>query len=164
LQENHQINDKSKVEITKKKESSPKSVSEQQIEDLNNKLKKRNSEISQLQEKLKDTEEMIQNLITDKKILDRRIRELEIMDLNLKIGNYEELKIDHSKLEHRQLITKKQLDEARSKIESQEKYVADAKEQVETMEKVINDLEKRGLKDYIRNRYPESFLQYQKGK
>ena len=40
--------------------------------------------------------------------------------------------------------------------------MADAKVRVEFMEKVIHDLEKRGLTDFIRNRYPESFVKYQK--
>ena len=66
LQENHGINDEKKLEIRKKKESSPKSASEQKIEELNNKLKQRDSEIFQLREKLEDKDEMIQNMIMEK--------------------------------------------------------------------------------------------------
>ena len=90
-------------------------------------------------------------------VSDKRIRDLELMELSLKLDDFEKLKMEHRKLEHRTQITKKQLDEARNKIESQKIYVAEAKERVEFMEKVINDLEKRGFTDILRNRYPGNF-------
>ena len=79
------------------------------------------------------------------------------MELNLKLDDFEKLKMEHRKLEHRTQITKKQLDEARNKIESQKKYVAEAKERVEFMEKVINDLEKRGFTDLYKEQIPGNF-------
>jgi chromosome segregation ATPase len=137
-------------------------VSEQKIEDFEEKLRKKNFKISELQGKLQDKEELVLDLINGKKILDKRIRDLELMELSLKLDDFEKLKMEHRKLEHRTQITKKQLDEARNKIVSQKKYVAEAKERVEFMEKVINDLEKRGFTDLLRNRYPETFIEYQK--
>jgi chromosome segregation ATPase len=162
LKENHQLNDNdSSVEIEKKKQKKLNSTQEQQIEDLEKKLIIKDNAILKLQVRLADTEEMLLNVIADKKNLDEKINHLELKDLNLKIGNFEELKMEHSKLAHRTQITKKQLDEARAKIKSQIKYVEDAKKRVEFMETVINDLENRGLKDFLRSRYPESFLEYQ---
>jgi hypothetical protein len=162
LKDNYQIDEESMVEIGKKKKSTIKTVSEQHIEDLEVKLRKKQLEISELQEKLQDREELVLDMINGKKILDKRIRDLELMELSLKLDEFEKLKIEHRKLEHRTQITKKQLDAARNKIESQKKYVAEAKERVEFMEKVIKDLEKRGFTDLIRNRYPETFIKYQK--
>jgi hypothetical protein len=162
LKDKHQIDEESKLEIVKKKKSTLKTLSEQKIEDLEERLRKKNFEISELKEKLQDKEELVLDMIKAKKILDKRISDLELLQLNLKLDDFEELKMEHRKLEHRTQITKKQLDEARNKIESQKKYVAEAKERVEFMEKVINDLEKRGFADLIRNRYPETFIEYQK--
>jgi chromosome segregation ATPase len=162
LKDNHQIDEESRQGIGKKKKSTLKTVSEQKIEDFEEKLRKKNFKISELQGKLQDKEELVLDLINGKKILDKRIRDLELMELSLKLDDFEKLKMEYRKLEHRTQITKKQLDEARNKIESQKKYVAEAKERVEFMEKVINDLEKRGFTDLIRNRYPETFIEYQK--
>lgn len=150
------------VEIGKKKKSTLKTVSEQHIEDLEEKLRKKEIEISELQEKLQDKEELVLDMIKGKKILDKRIRDLELLQLSLKLDDFELLKMEHRKLEHRTQITKKQLDDARTKIESQKKYVAEAKERVDFMEKVIYDLEKRGFTDLLRNRYPETFIEYRK--
>lgn len=163
MKENQQIDySESKAELGKNKKYTHKTVSEQHVEDLEENLRKKKFEISLLKEKLEDNEEMVLNMIADKKIMDKMIRDLELMELSLKLDNFEELKMENNKLEHRIQITKKQLDEARITIESQKKYVTDAKEHFKFMEKVINDLEKRGLKDIIRNKYPESFLEYQK--
>jgi len=162
LKDNHQIDDKSKRGMGKKKKSTLKTVSEQHIHDLEVKLRKKELEISELQEKLQDKEELVLDLINVKNILDKKIRDLELMELSLKLDDFEKLKMEHRKLEHRTQITKKQLDETRNKIESQKKYVAEAKERVEFMEKVIDDLEKRGFTDLLRNRYPETFIEYQK--
>ena len=74
LKDNHQIDDKSKQGMGKKKKSTLKTVSEQHIEDLEVKLRKKNFEISELQEKLQDKEELVLDLIKGKKILDKRIQ------------------------------------------------------------------------------------------
>ena len=59
-------------------------------------------------------------------------------------------------------VTKNQLDNARKQIKLQDQFVEDSKDKIELMERVIHDLENRGLADYMRNRFPESFKDYKK--
>lgn len=98
--------------------------------------------------KLEDTEERFHLTIKDKQILEKRINELELKELSIQLGNYEELKMNHSKLEHRIQITKKQLEDAR-------KYI-------KFMENVIDDLGNRGIVDLLRKRFPETYIEYMK--
>ena len=87
---------------------------------------------------------------------------MKLKELSLKFIKCNELKNDFKKLEHRMQITKEQLDEARNLIESQKESVINAENRVKFMEKVIEDLENRGLKDYLRRRFPETFIEYKK--
>jgi chromosome segregation ATPase len=118
------------------------------IEKLNKEIAVKNNEIIQLQNKLLDSQEKIHDIIIEKGSLKKTINEFELKELDIRFGKFEELKNDYNKLEHRLNVTKEQLDEIRS--------------QIKFHKKVIDDLEKRGFMDYIRKRYPESFINYKK--
>ncbi len=118
--------------------------------ELEKKLAKKENEILLIEKKLEYTEERIHHIIKDKKILEKRINELEFKELSIQLGNYEKLKMDHSKLEHRTEVTKKQLDNARKHIKF--------------MENVIEDLKNRGITDLLRRKFPESYFEYLKKK
>ncbi len=118
--------------------------------ELEKKLASKEKEILSIKEKLEDTEERLHHTIEDKKSLKNRINELELKELSIQLGNYEKLKMDHSKLDHRTQVTKKQLEDAR-------KYI-------KFMENVIEDLENRGITDLLRRRFPETYIEYMKKK
>ncbi len=118
------------------------------IEKLNKEIADKNNEIIQLQNKLLDSNEKIHDIIVEKGSLKKIINEFELKELDIRFGKFEELKNDYNKLEHRLSITKEQLDEIRI--------------QIKFHKKVIDDLENRGFMDYIRKRYPESFIDYKK--
>jgi chromosome segregation ATPase len=118
------------------------------IEKLDKEIKDQNKTIIQLQNKLLDTEERIHDIILDKASLKKQINKFELKELDIQFGKFEELKNDYNKIEHRLNVTKKQLDDARNNIEF--------------YKKVIDDLENRGFMDYLRNRFPESFVNYKK--
>lgn len=118
------------------------------IEKLNKEIVDKNKEIIQLQNKLLDSNEKIHDIIIEKSSLKKMINEFELKELDIRFGKFEELKNDYNKLEHRLNVTKEQLDEIRI--------------QIKFHKKVIQDLENRGFFDYIRKRYPESFIDYKK--
>jgi hypothetical protein len=132
------------------------------LEEMENELAERDHMIVQLENKLLDSQERIHEVIVEKGSFEKQVKEFELKGLSLKFSNFEQLKNDHDKLEHRLVITKNQLDDARLQIKSQKEYVDNAKEQVEFMEIVIVDLANRGLMDLLRNRFPESFVSYSK--
>lgn len=118
------------------------------LEELENEISRRDNEIVKLHQRLDDAQGRIQDLVKDKKVLQTKINEFELIDLNLELSKYKELKIEHNKLKHRTQVTKQQLDEAR--------------ERVKFLENVINSLENRGLKERILRRYPEVYLTFKK--
>ncbi len=132
------------------------------LEEMEKELVERDHVIVQLKDKLVDSQERIHEVIIEKGSLEKQVKEFELKGLSLQFSNFEQLKNDHDKLEHRLVITKNQLDDARQQIKSQKEYVDNAKEQVEFMEIVIDDLANRGLMDLLRNRFPESFVTYSK--
>ncbi|MGB7969684.1 MAG: hypothetical protein WCF28_08950 [Methanobacterium sp.] len=118
------------------------------IKKLNKEIAEKNNEISQLKNKLTDSNERIHDIILEKGSLKKQINNFELKELDIQFGKFEELKNDYNKLEHRLKITKEQLDKTRLKIVF---YT-----------KVIEDLENRGFIDYLRNKFPESFINYKK--
>jgi len=125
------------------------------IEELENELKRKNNKIIELQKKFENAQERIHEVIIQKNSFEKRVNELELKQLSLQLVNYDELKNKFSKLEHRMQITKKQLDDTRNHIELQ-------KQRIKLLEKVIEDLENRGLTDYLRHKFPETFIEYKK--
>ena len=125
------------------------------VEKLENEMKRKNNEIIEIQKKFEDAQERIHEVIIQKSSFEKRVNELELKELNLQFVKYDELKNKFSKLEHRMQITKKQLDDARNHIELQ-------KQRIKLMEKVIENLENRGLKDYLLRKFPETFIEYKK--
>ncbi len=132
------------------------------LEEMEKELAERDHVIVQLKNKLLDSQDRIHEVIVEKGSLEKQVKEFELKGLSLQFSNFEQLKNDHDKLEHRLVITKNQLDDARQQIKSQKEYVDNAKERVEFMEIVIDDLANRGLMDFLRNKVPESFITYSK--
>jgi chromosome segregation ATPase len=118
------------------------------IKKLYKEIVEKNNEINQLQNKLSESQERIHDIILDKNSLKKQINNYELMQLDIQFGKFEELKNDYDKLKHRLNVTKEQLDIAR--------------EQITFNNKVIEDLENRGFIDYLRNKFPESFIDYKK--
>ena len=118
------------------------------IKKLNKEIAEKNNEISQLKNKLTDSNERIHDIILEKGSLKKQINNFELKELDIQFGKFEELKNDYNKLEHRLKITKEQLDKTRL--------------QIIFYTKVIEDLENRGFIDYLRNKFPESFINYKK--
>ena len=118
------------------------------IKKLNNEIVEKNKEINQLQNKLSESQERIHDIILDKDSLKKQINNFELIQLDIQFGKFEDLKNDYNKLKHRLNVTKEHLDIAR--------------DQIKFHEKVIEDLENRGFMDYLRNKFPESFIEYKK--
>lgn len=118
------------------------------IEKLNKEIVEKDNEILKLQNKLLDLQEKIHDIILEKGSLKRQIRDFELKELDIRFGKFEELKNDYNKLEHRLTVTKEQLDEVRN--------------QHKLDKKVIEDLENRSFMDFLRKRFPESFVNYKK--
>lgn len=121
---------------------------ESHIKTLEKELAKKESEIEFLKEKLSNNQEVLLDIIEDKKILKKQIEEFELKEIDEKLNNLRELQHKYHKVEHRLYITKKHLDTARQDLEERGN--------------VIKDLEKRGLRDYVLGNYPESYVKYQK--
>ncbi len=132
------------------------------LEEIERELAEKDEVIIQLKSKLLDSQERIHKVIIEKGSLENQVKEFELKGISLQFDNFEDLKNNYNKLEHRLIITKNQLDDARIQIKSQNEFVENAREQVEFMETVIVDLENRGLIDFLRNRFPESFVTYKK--
>ena len=116
------------------------------IKKLNKEIVEKNNEIIQLQNRLSESHDRIRDIIFDKNSLEKQINNFELMQLDIQFGEFEQLKNDYDKLKHRLNVTKEQLDVAR--------------DQIIFHKKVIEDLENRGFIDYLRNKFPESFVNY----
>jgi DNA repair exonuclease SbcCD ATPase subunit len=123
---------------------------ETSVEELEKELNLKENEIKGLREKLTRTQEQLQDTMNEKKSLEKRMSELELKEIDLKLNNSENLRQEHNKLEHRVQVTKKQLDDANDELKFQNK--------------VIEDMENRGIVDIILGRLPESFERYRKRK
>ena len=134
------------------------------LEEIERELAEKDEVIIQLKSKLLDSQERIHKVIIEKGSLENQVKEFELKGISLQFDNFEDLKNNYNKLEHRLIITKNQLDDARIQIKSQNEFVENAREQVEFMETVIVDLENRGLIDFLRNKFPESFVTYKKNR
>ncbi|MFY9638005.1 MAG: hypothetical protein WAK14_04275 [Methanobacterium sp.] len=132
------------------------------IEEMGKELAKKDDIIIQLNDKVLDSMERIHEVILEKRNLEKQVKEFELKELSLQFNNFEKLKNDYNKLSHRLIITKNHLDNARNQINSQKEFVDNAKEQVKFMEGVIAELENRSLIDFIRKKFPESFIEYKK--
>ena len=118
------------------------------IKELEAKLAKNESEIEFFKDKINTNQEIILDVIEEKKLLKKQIEEFERKELDVKLNNYMELQRKHHKVEHRLFVTKNLLDEAHEKLEFQAK--------------VITDLEDRGLTDFLLGRHPVSYQEYKK--
>jgi chromosome segregation ATPase len=82
----------------------------------------------------------------EKEDLNNRLRELEIMKMDLKLLDIRKIEEDNNKIQHRIHVTKKLLDEARDDL----KFRAT----------VIKDLEEQKVLDKIRGKSPDSLIVY----
>jgi len=121
---------------------------EKRTKELEAELAKKESEIEFLKDKINTNQEIIMDVIDEKKLLKKQIEEYERKELDVRLNNYMELQRKHHKVEHRLFVTKNLLDEAHEKLEFQAK--------------VIGDLEDRGLTDFILGRHPDSYGEYKK--
>ena len=129
---------------------------DEEIRELRSKLKNRDKTIDSLKEKLDSNKLMLQDILTQKNEVKKKIQEHELKMVDAKLNQYQQLQEKHQKTLHRLQVTKKHLDN--SNIQNKKLLKKE-----EEMQRVIEDLLKRGLMDHLRNRYPESYLKY-KGK
>lgn len=120
------------------------------IKELEKLLNKRESEIKTLKERLKNDKEILQDVIGEKKLLNKKIQDFELKEIDAKLNEFQKLQQNHYKTEHRLQVTKKLLDEANEKIGK--------------LEKIIEDLKNMGNINYILGRFPESYKEYEKNK
>ncbi|MEN6329032.1 MAG: hypothetical protein ABFC91_01910 [Methanobacteriaceae archaeon] len=113
---------------------------DERIKKLEAELSKREKDLESFKDILSSSQEILRDAMNDKKVIQKRLDELELMKVEFNVRRHQKLQNDHDKLQHRYQITKKLLEEARV---------------------VIKDLENRGLVDHLRGKYPESFLEYQ---
>ncbi|NYB52974.1 MAG: hypothetical protein HVN35_10510 [Methanobacteriaceae archaeon] len=130
------------------REESPPSKLNKQIEELKKEISKKDSEIEYLKEKLTNNQQILLDVIEDKKILKKQISEFELKEIDLRLNNFHDLQRKQHQTEHRLFVTKKKLDEARNELEFRKK--------------IIEDMENRGIMDYIMGNYPESYVNYKK--
>jgi chromosome segregation ATPase len=116
------------------------------IEELKENLVKKQTEVDDLNEKIHDANLRVSDMIEKNKSLESRINEFELQDLAMKYGKFEELKDYNKKLEHRVIITKKHLDNAR--------------EYIKFIDVVIIDMKNRSVIDRILRRYPDTYKGY----
>ena len=116
------------------------------IEKLEKELLKKQAIIDGLKENLQDANLRVSDMIEKNKSLESRINEFELQELAMKFGKYEELKDKNKKLDHRVMVTKKHLDNAR--------------EYQKFTDVVIMDLKNRSTLDKILRRYPTSYMRY----
>jgi hypothetical protein len=84
----------------------------------------------------------------EKKRLNKRLNELEVLKLDLKLKNIQALEDENNRLKHRAEITKRLLDEAREKIE--------------ILEKTINEFKNQKLIERLVKKEPQSLTYYKK--
>jgi len=134
--------------LKKSKDESPTENTQSRIKNLEMELAKKESEIEFLKEKFNNNQEILLDVIEDKKELKKQVHDFEVKQLDEKLNNFLQLQREKHKIEHRLFITKKNLDEARTELEFRKE--------------IIEDLENRGITDYIMGKFPESLIRYNK--
>lgn len=132
----------------KKKEIKEDSDKDQIIKKLEEKIHYQNQALNRINEKLSQCLDRLGEIRQEKEILENKIKELEIREMDFKLLKHDKLQNDYDKMNHRAQVTKKQLDDARN--------------QILFLEKVLQDMENRRMMDYIKGRYPESWVEYKK--
>jgi chromosome segregation ATPase len=134
--------------------SNPKVIqTDSKIRELEEKLKTQEKTNKKLKEKLENNSNMLNDVIRENKQLKKRIQEYDLKLVDTKLSQYQKLQEEYQKKAHRLQVTKKHLDNANLKNQ-------DLQEKEKILHQIIADLEKRGLLDYIRGRYPESYQKY----
>jgi hypothetical protein len=118
------------------------------VQELEKELSRKESEIEFFKEKLNNNQEILLDVVEDKKLLKIQIQDFELKEIDEKLNNFRDLQRKQHKIEHRLFITKKNLEEARKELEFRKK--------------IIKDMENRGIIDYIMGNYPDSLIEYNK--
>ncbi len=126
-----------------------------EIKQLKKELKTQEKTTESLKETLSNNNNMLHDIIKEKKELTNKIQEYDLKLVDAKLNQFQRLQEDHLKTVHRLQVTKKQLDEANQRI-------TELNGKNEELELVIAGLESRGILDYIRGKYPESYQAYKK--
>ena len=126
---------------------------DEEINKLKKELKNREKIVISLNEKLENNKNMLQDIIIEKNELKKTIQEYDLKMVDAKLKQYQKLQEQQQKTVHRLRVTKNQLDDVNIKNK-------DLKESKKEMQRVIEDLENRGLVDFIRGKYPESYLKF----
>lgn len=156
LQESDAIETRNSVNITPPNKDSDNSKSSDisssqmssRIKELEKEVGKNESEIEFLKEKLTNNQEVLLDVIEDKKLLKKQIEDFELKELEDRLNNFRDLQRKQHKTEHRLFVTQKNLE--------------DAREELEFRKKIIKDMENRGILDYILGNYPNSLVKYNK--
>lgn len=123
---------------------------DQLIQELEEKVEYLEKNRLKVNEKLSQALDRLSKLRQEKVDLQLKLEKMEHKKLDFKLQEHGKLKQDYHKMSHRAQITKEQLDETRRELEF--------------LNNVIKDLEERGIIDYIKKRYPSSFIQYKKNR
>lgn len=125
----------------------------EKIKSLQEKLNVKNEELKKSNKMLKfyitkheEYEKKISHFIKEKNELLDNINQYELMKIDLKLQKSNDLKERIQKADHRINITKKLLD--------------DSKEEIAMLKNIINDYDKIGFFDFIRNKKPNSMKLY----
>lgn len=123
------------------------------IKKLKKELKKKDALVELLNQKLSNNQQIIKDVISEKKHLKLQLQEYELSLVDVKLQQYAKLQDEHQKTLHRLQVRKKHLDNANQKItQSQEK--------IQELKRIIEDLNNRSLWDHLRRKYPESYQRY----
>ncbi len=119
---------------------------ELKIQELESKLEETKSTLNKTLQDLHMCQGRLSEIREEKEDLNNRLRELELMKMDLKLLNIRKIEDENNKIQHRIHVTKKLLDEARDDL----KFRAD----------VIKDLEEQKVLDKIRGKSPDSLIVY----
>lgn len=126
-------------------------------EELEKLLNTRESEIKTLQERLNNDKEILYDVISEKKLLNKKIQDLELKEIDAKLNDFQKLQQKHHKTKHRLQVTKNLLDEANKKID-------ESHHKIDELNIIIEDLKNMGIINHVIGRFPESYKEYEKNK
>lgn len=119
---------------------------EEKIEELENQIAERDRKIQELEVKLADCMGRIDEIRSEKSGLQEEVNRLQVMKLDLKLRDFQELEDENNRLKHRIEITKGLLDEAR--------------ERLEILEEVVEGFLNQSLPERIAGKKPDALIHY----
>lgn len=119
---------------------------EEKIEELENQIAERDRKIRELELKLADCMGRVDEIRSEKSGLQEEVNRLQVMRLDLKLRDFQELEDENNRLKHRIEITKDLLDEAR--------------ERLEILEDVVEGFLNQSLPERITGKKPDALIHY----